>query len=214
MHRGGARDGKLEADAMSDQKFWQKRFSGGVDIRTVGRCDQSVMQNEKDYATAAEHFKHLVATDLIGRRGGVLDLGYGLGHYAKLCHEIGFSDYAGIDFVAPPGPPLGSGYSYRQGDIGQRFDLGRSFDLVLAIDVLFHITDEPRFEAALDNISRHCSGVAYVTGITHDRRIAPHVIHRSLDRFRRLGKLIEVSPWRDTAVMRFRACMDKDRGAQ
>lgn len=195
---------------MSDQNFWQKRFSGGVDIRAVGRRNLSVSQNEKDYATAAEQFRRFVEADLGGRRGSVLDLGYGLGHYAKICHELGFSDYTGVDFAAPHGPPLGPRYVYQQGDIGEVFDLRRTFDLVLAIDVLFHITDELRFDVALKNIRRHYSGVAYVTGIPYDRRIAAHVIHRSLDRFRCLGELIEVSPWRDTSIMRFRAPLSRE----
>lgn len=189
---------------MSDQKYWLKRFAGNVDIRTVGCRDRSAGQNEKDYATAADLFKRCVASDL-PKRSSILDLGYGLGHYAKLCHALGFTDYVGIDFAAPPGPPLGSSYVYRQGDVGQRFDLGRKFDLVIAIDVLFHITDDARFETALDNIRRHASGVMYVTGIPHDRRIAAHVVHRDVDRFQTLGELIAIEPWRDTSIMRFRS---------
>lgn len=188
---------------MSDQKFWQNRFAGCVDIRTVGCRDQSAAQNEKEYAIAAELFKRCVEIDL-PKRSSVLDLGYGLGHYAKLCHALGFTDYVGIDFAAPQGPSLGPRYVYRQGDVGQRFDLGRKFDLVIAIDVLFHITDDRRFEKALDNIRRHASAVMYVTGIPHDRCIAAHVVHRDLDRFRGLGSLIEILPWRDTTIMRFR----------
>lgn len=190
---------------MSDQKFWQNRFSRGADIRTVGRCDQSVDQNETDYATAADRFRRFVETDLGNKRGSVLDLGYGFGHYAKLCHELGFQEYVGVDFAAPHGPPLGSRYIYQQGDIGTSFDLGRSFDLVIAIDVLFHITDDLRFETALDNIHRHASGVVYVTGIPENKRIAAHVIHRDIDRFHRLGSLIAISDWRDTSIMRFKS---------
>lgn len=208
MHRGGARDGNVETVAVSDQKYWHKRFAGNVDICTVGCRDRSAAQNEKEYKAAAELFKSCVASDL-PKRSSVLDLGYGLGHYAKLCHVLGFTDYVGIDFAAPPGPPLGPSYVYRQGDIGQRFDLGRKFDLVLAIDVLFHVTDSTRFETALDNIRRHASGVMYVTGIPKDRRIAAHVVHRDVDRFQRLGDLIAIAPWRDTSIMRFRSSLKR-----
>lgn len=189
---------------MNDRKFWQHRFSGSVDIRTVSRRDQSVAQNETDYAAAAEQFKRFVEADLGTRRDAVLDLGYGLGHYAKICHELGFKDYVGIDFAAPHGPPLGPRYNYQQDDIGEPFDLGRTFDLVIALDVLFHVTDDTRFETALDNIQKHAASIAYVTGVPEDRRIAPHVIHRDISRFQKLGRLIAVVPWRDTSIMRFK----------
>lgn len=188
-----------------DHEFWQARFAAeGSGIRKVGRRDRSVAQNEHDYAIAAEDFKNYVKTDLAeSDRKSVLELGYGLGHYAKLCHALGFVDYTGLDFAAPPGPPLGPRYVYRNGDVGEPFDLGRTFDLVMVIDVLFHVTDDLRFEVALENIRRHASGVIYVTGIPNDHRIAAHVVHRDLGRFRSLGRLIAVTPWRDTAIMRF-----------
>ena len=188
----------------ADRTFWRNRYAAGVDIRTVGCRDLTVQQNESQYALAAEQFKTFVATDLGNRRESVLDLGYGLGHYAKVCHELAFADYVGVDFVASAGPSLGSRYAYQQGDIGETLDLGRTFDLVIAIDVLFHVTDDQRFETALQNIHRHASDVIYVTGIPEDRRIAAHVIHRDLKRFCGLGELIGVSPWRDTSIMRFR----------
>ena len=46
--------------------------------------------------------------------------------------------------------------------------------------------------------------VAYVTGVREDKRIAAHVVHRDISRFRKLGRLIAVVPWRDTAIMRFK----------
>ena len=195
----------------TDHKFWKSRFAAeGLGIRTVGRHDRSVEQNKSDYAIAAECFKTYVKTDIVeSDRKSALELGYGLGHYAKLCHSLGFVNYVGLDFAAPPGPPLGANYVYRQGDVGEHFDLGRTFDLVMAIDVLFHITDDLRFEVALENIRRHASGVIYVTGIPEDRRIAAHVVHRELDRFRSLGTLIGVSHWRDTSIMRFRVNSQK-----
>lgn len=188
-----------------DKKFWTNRYGKVRDIRVVGFLQKTATQNEREYAEAAKLFKNYVNADLPpAQRGSVLEIGYGLGHYARLCKELGFKSYTGIDFAAPPGPPLGRGYTYQKGDAGEPFDLRRKFDLVMAIDILFHITDEPRFEQALTNIKRHASRVIYVTGRTKPQRIAAHVLHRGGERFSRLGKLITVSPWRDTAISRYR----------
>lgn len=188
-----------------DAKFWTNRYSKVKDIRVVGFLQKSAAQNEKEYAQAAGLFRSYVNADLPpAQRGSVLEIGYGLGHYTRLCKELGFKSYVGIDFAAPPGPDLGPTYTYQKGDAGKPFDLKRKFDLVMAIDVLFHITDEPRFEQALENLKKHAGRVIYVTGRIRDQRIAAHVLHRDEKRFAKLGQRISVSKWRDTAISRYR----------
>lgn len=189
----------------ADEKFWTNRYGKVKDIRVVGFLQKTPAQNEKEYAEAAKLFRSYVNADLPpAQRGSVLEIGYGLGHYSRLCKELGFRSYTGIDFAAPPGPDLGPTYTYQKGDAGVPFDLKRKFDLVMAIDVLFHITDEARFEQALQNLKRHAAKVIYVTGRVKAQRIAAHVLHRDGKRFAKLGKLIAVSRWRDTAMSRYR----------
>ena len=199
----------LESDEnMNDKAFWAEKYRTTKGLRTVGFPHKSEAENAAEYAIGAKRFvEYLDADAPRDRRAAALEVGYGRGFYTQLLAKHGVKDYVGFDIAAPSGPPLGAGFSYRQGDAGVAFDLKRKFDIVMAIDILFHITDEKRFETALDNLRRHAKpgGVIFVTGRTAHERLAAHVIHRDLARYRqRLGVLIAVSPWRDTAFLRFR----------
>lgn len=193
---------------MDDKNFWRDKYRTTTGLRTVGFANKSEQENAREYALGATRFIEYLNSDLPRpQRRTAMELGYGRGFYTKLLKTSGFTRYIGLDIAAPHGPPLGPGFEYRMGDAGVPLDLKEQFDLVMAIDVLFHITDEPRFENALSNLQRHVrpGGVIYVTGRTTDQKLAAHVVHRDLTRFKRLGKLIAVSPWRDTAFLRFRA---------
>lgn len=193
---------------MNDKAFWQEKYRTTKGLQTVGFQNKSEAQNAQEYAIGAQRFIEYLDADVPkDRRGSALEIGYGRGFYTQLLAKQGVKDYVGFDIAAPSGPALGPGFSYRQADAGASFDLARKFDIAIAIDILFHITDESRFENALDNLRRHTKpgGVIYVTGRTKRENLAVHVIHRDLARYqKKLGTLIAVSPWRDTAFMRFR----------
>lgn len=196
---------------MDDRRFWQDHLKRFPDIRAVTFGSKTVAENEAIFRRAAAQFRSYVDEDLpsAGSRGSALEIGYGLGHFTRVKKDLGFRECTAVDFAAPPGPLLGPRYTYLRRDAGERWDLGRRFDLVTAIDVLFHITDDARFETALDNIRlhAHAGGVVYVTGRMEDRTFpdAPQVVCRSLERFRRLGTLIRLEPWRNNAIACFRA---------
>lgn len=200
-----------------DRAYWAARHREVPGIRAVGCRTKSDEENEREYATAAERLRFYIRRDLsLKERASVLDAGYGQGHHANVAASEGFQTYLGLDLAAPAPPPRATvprkGYAYRTAvDIGAPLHLGTRFDLVLALDVLFHITDEARFEAAIDNLRRHAARFVYVTGVFENplpnaptARTAPHVRHRPLQRFSRLGKLVAVCPWRDTHLARFR----------
>ena len=192
---------------MDDRRYWQKRHQTIGDLRVVGCANKSAAENAAEYTRAGARFLELVTIDLPhAARRTVLDIGYGLGHYARLCKTAGFEEYVGVDFAAPPGPDLGPRYTYQQADAGALLTLGRRFDLVIAIDVLFHLTDDRRFNTALDNIRTHTrpGGIVYATGRFQEARTASHVVHRGLERFTGLGELIAVESWRDTSIARIR----------
>lgn len=195
----------MTSRAKEDERFWSDRFTKWKDIRAVTFANKTVAANHATYVAAAVQLRKYTTTDLPGKRSSVLEIGYGLGHYTRVCKDVGFETYVGIDFAAPPGPDLGPQYRYLRHDIGLRLDLGRKFELVTAIDVLFHITDEARFEAALDNLQKHASKFIYVTGLMRDKRFknAPQVVCRDLSRFKRLGRLVRLKPWRDNSIACF-----------
>ena len=194
---------------MSDKAFWQGRYRTTTGLQTVGFHHKSEAENAQEYAVGAQRFVEYLDADVPrDRRHSALEVGYGRGFYTHLLAKHGVKDYLGFDIAAPSGPALGPGFAFRQGDAGAAMKLGRKFDITIAIDVLFHITDDARFDTALDNLRLHTKpgGVIYVTGRTKPQHLATHVIHRDLARYKKkLGILIAVSPWRDTAFMRFRA---------
>ena len=196
---------------MNDKAFWEEKYRTTTGLQTVGFQNKSEAQNAAEYAIGAKRFVEYLDADVPkDRRHSALELGYGRGFYTQLLAKHGVKDYVGFDIATPSSaiPKLGAGFSFRQGDAGAPFNLKRTFDISMAIDILFHITDEARFNNALDNLRKHTNpgGVIYVTGRTKHENLAAHVIHRDLARYQaRLGTLIAVSPWRDTAFMRFRA---------
>lgn len=193
---------------MSEQQqgFWVDRFKRVPGIRAVGHHKRSAAHNQTEYEKAADLFLQLVGEDLpeVEQRVSVLDVGFGLGHYARLCKEAGFQSYVGVDFASPPLPDLGPSYREVRGDFGKPLDLDQKFDLVLAIDVLYHITDRAEFDVAIENLRKHARHRIYVTGLMEERKGHSHCYNRGLDDLSRLGELIDVQPWRDNKIARFR----------
>jgi hypothetical protein len=195
---------------IDERKFWNARYGQtGTSILTVGRRDASVSRNELEYAQAIEQFKKMVTADFDDPRSiSVLDVGYGLGHYARALAQLGVRDYTGIDFASPAGPPelVAKGYEFRQrvDASDPDLDLGRRFDLIVVIDVIFHIVGTARFTQAVDNLRKHAGGMLYVTGLFEDRRLAPHVRHRAPARFGPLGPPLSMDVWRDNKIARFK----------
>lgn len=195
----------MTSRAKEDERFWTNRFAKLKDIRAVTYANKTIAANHAAYVDAATQLRNYIMADLPAKRSSVLEIGYGLGHYTQVCKDVGFESYVGIDFAAPPGPDLGTQYRYLKYDIGEPLDLGRKFELVTAIDVLFHITDEERFEVALDNLHNHASKFIYVTGRMRDQRFknSPQVVCRDLSRFKRLGRLVRLKSWRDNSIACF-----------
>jgi len=206
---GKASTAPTPSRGLDEKKFWGDRYEEtGTSILTVGRRDASVARNNEEYAKALWQFRGMVRKDFPDPAAiSVLDVGFGLGHYAKALAQLGVKEYVGIDFASSAAPPelLERGFEFRHGvDASQPgLDLGRTFDLVVVIDVMFHIVEEARFARAVENLKRHASGLLYITGLFQDRQLAPHVRHRSPPRFR-MGEPVSLDKWRDNKIARFR----------
>lgn len=192
---------------MSTQQknYWEARHKNVPGIRAVGHCSRTEAANQVQYKKAAEMFRRFVTEDFPDpvQRGSVLDVGYGQGHYAKLCKELGFQSYLGLDFAAPSLPDLGPEYKTTQVDFGTPQDFGQKFDLIICIDVLYHITDRSEFETAVQNLSKHAKHRIYITGLFEELKGYSHCHHRALDDFLGLGKVLEIQGWRDNKIARF-----------
>jgi SAM-dependent methyltransferase len=187
------------------KSYWQQRYIRHSDARAPGSLDLDDAANRQLVAVTQQHLGHLLHTDFAAPGdASVLDLGCGVGDYARAVERAGFGTYLGLDFAAPTPAGFRAGYTFAGADItAPDLDLSRTFSLVLLLDVAFHVIDDDSFARMIDNVRRHARGYVYVTGLFRDAVLAPHVRHRRLECFTELGMPLEVHPWRDTALIRF-----------
>jgi len=193
--------------AYDEKEFWGKRYHvHGSSIRAVGRVDLPEEVNVAHYKVAQRQLVELLTLHLGDlRKVSVLDVGFGLGHYARALHEAGVVEYCGIDLASTHHPQdlALNGFEFRHGvdvtDSG--LDLGRTFDVVIVLDVLFHIVEQARFDAAIRNICKHAKKKVVVTGLFEDKKLAEHVRHRGIGAFQALGRLSgALATWRDNRI--------------
>jgi SAM-dependent methyltransferase len=189
------------------KSYWQQRYARLSDARAPGSLDLDDDANRQLVAVTQRHLEHLLRTDFAAPRGAsVLDLGCGVGDYARAVERAGFGTYLGLDFAAPTPGGFRAGYAFADADItAPDLDLSRRFSLVLLLDVAFHVIDDDSFARMIDNVRRHAEGYVYITGLFRDAVLARHVRHRRLECFKELGSPVDLHPWRDTMLIRFDA---------
>jgi len=137
------------------REFWNDRLSRDFDERGTGETGMSLEYNQACYALRRDVLTRALAEDHIdpaARR--VLDVGCGTGFFTAYYLERG-AQVTGLD-IAPA-----SIERLRQRHPEARFvlsdvseaPLDEPYDLVNAMDVLYHITDEARWESAVTNLA-------------------------------------------------------------
>lgn len=140
--------------------FWERRLESdwtesGVGYKALGRAF-----NIWIYRVRAEAFRREVATlGLDLPRARVLDVGSGTGFYVHQWRALGAESITGSDLTQAAVDRLRRRFP---GDTFLRLDIADpgdvldddSFDVVSAMDMLFHITDDTRYRAALHHIGR------------------------------------------------------------
>jgi SAM-dependent methyltransferase len=140
--------------------FWERRLrddwtESGVGYKALGRAFNVWM-----YRVRAEVFDREVATlPLDWAASRVLDVGSGTGFYIRRWQALGAGSVVGCDLTRAAVERLRARFpdvEINQADLaepGDTFAPG-SFDAVSAMDMLFHITDDARYRAALRTIQR------------------------------------------------------------
>ncbi|HYI36552.1 MAG TPA: class I SAM-dependent methyltransferase [Thermoleophilaceae bacterium] len=125
------------------------------------------------------------------RPGSLLEAAVGVGAYAPLWADLGVGRWTGLD-ISPEAVadlerrfPQSTFLTADLADAGFASKLEEGgFDLVTAIDVLFHLTDDAQFAAALRNLAGQvrAGGLLVVTGVFlgSANQTAGHVRHRPL----------------------------------
>ncbi len=92
----------------------------------------------------------------------VLNVGCGWGYFEPVFDRLGAASVTGIDFVDAVVERLRRQrprYEYLAADITDPLPdalSGRTFDVVSAIDVLYHVVDDARFQVAVENLCQLC----------------------------------------------------------
>lgn len=140
--------------------FWEQRLrsdwtESGVGYKALGRAFNTWM-----YRVRAEGFRREIASlglDLAKAR--VLDVGSGTGFYVRQWRALGAESVTGSDLTEAAVERLRARFPH---DTFLRLDIAdpgdaleeSSYDVASAMDMLFHITDDTRYRAALRSIGR------------------------------------------------------------
>ncbi len=191
-------------------EFWEQRLSEQFDLRGTGETTMGVAYNRACYQLRREVLDAALAAagmDPRGRR--VLDVGCGTGFWTAYYLGRG-ADYTGIDIAPSSVRRLAERYpelQFLQADVSEAAIDG-PYDIVNVFDVLYHIVDEQKFEAALMRCARAVApgGLLLVTDQFEDTPgLAEHNRMRSLARFRAVldasGGAFEFTALRATHVL-------------
>lgn len=173
------------------REFWEQRLSEQFDLRGTGETGLSLAYNRACYALRREVLDRALAAAAFDPAGrSVLDVGCGTGFWTAYYVGRG-ARYTGIDLAPTSVRRLGERYPQARlllGDVSEA-PLGGPFDLVNVFDVLYHITDDGRWERAVRAVADAVApgGLLLVTDLfSEPRGLAEHNRMRPLARYRPL----------------------------
>jgi len=173
------------------QEFWEERLDAQFDLRGTGETGLSLAYNRACYQLRAEVLDACLARAGVSPRGRrVLDVGCGTGFWTAYYVARG-AIYTGVDIAQVSVDRLAArhpGQRFVRADVSDGVP-GGPYDLVNAFDVLYHITDDARWEAALRRLAGALApgGLLLVTDAFLDfGAIAEH------NRMRPLARYLEV----------------------
>lgn len=147
--------------------FWNELLSNSFDLRGVGHYRMSNEENLKMY----EEKKKILAGEM--QKAGVnitpdtsmVEIGIGVGYWTDYFNSLGVKEYLGNDIAEVSVTNLQKKYpqyKFLQGDISEVKLPENSFDTGVMIDVTQHITDDDRFNKAMDNLWKSLKSGAYL----------------------------------------------------
>ena len=170
------------------QEFWEQRLSEQFDLRGTGETTLSLAYNRACYTLRAEVLEDALrqaGATVRGKR--VLDVGCGTGFWTEFYTHRG-AHYTGLDIAQVSVDRLAERYPdqrFARADVSDGVP-GGPFDLVNVFDVLYHVTDDARWQAALRHLAGALApgGLLLVTDAFSDfGAIAEHNVMRPLARY-------------------------------
>lgn len=141
------------------ERYWDERLRSAWGLQGVGRLGFGRMYNEWQYRLRRDIFGQEVRRlGLSGSR--VLDVGSGTGFYLERWRELGAGDIRAVDISGEAVQRLTRSHPWSRpvrldisdADAVDVLEAG-SYDAISAMDVLFHITDDERYERAIANLA-------------------------------------------------------------
>lgn len=169
--------------------FWQSVLSAHPDLSGTGEPGLSLAYNRAMYRLREIVVTRTLAKEGVKLRGArVLDGGSGVGFWVNYYSRLG-ATVTGIELTEAGATLLRQRFPQArivQGDLAET-DPGGTFDLVNCMDVLYHITDDARWEAALRMLARAVEpgGVLLVSDVVGGWQgpLAAHCRPREISRY-------------------------------
>jgi SAM-dependent methyltransferase len=182
------------------RSFWEERLVDQFDLRGTGEPGLSLEYNRACYALRRFALdRALAGAGFDPKTQRVLDVGCGTGFFVEYYLERG-ARVTGLDLTDASVARLSARFPqarFIRADVADQ-PVGEEFDLVNVFDVFFHITEDPRWEAAMAHVAR---GVApggllvYTDVFAPPSKLAAHNRTRPLERHQalleRLGLRVE-----------------------
>jgi len=197
------------------RQFWEDRLRKQFDLRGTGETGLSLAYNRACYRLRRHVLDHALAEigfDPAGRR--VLDVGCGTGFFTSYYLERGAS-VTGLDITSASIENLREKFPSARfilSDVSEA-KLEEQYDLVNAFDVLYHITEDARWETALRNLAAAVApgGALLVTDVFSEReRLAEHNRMRPLSHYR---SILEAAGLTTVALHPTHVLLNRELGA-
>ncbi|MBI4992657.1 MAG: class I SAM-dependent methyltransferase [Candidatus Magasanikbacteria bacterium] len=175
------------------QKYWENRLREKYSLEGVGCLGFGEAYNKWLYRLRKASFiSELMKLKQDRLNSHLLDIDSGTGFYIKIFQSLDFKKIVGVDIAGQAITGLRKefpGLVFEQLDISQENAsdfLNDKFDVITAMDVLFHITDDRRYEQTIKNIYNLLKPDGYfifTDNFVHGEEIRfEHHVSRSLKR--------------------------------
>jgi 2-polyprenyl-3-methyl-5-hydroxy-6-metoxy-1,4-benzoquinol methylase len=148
-----------QKQAFDASAYWNKRYEA-IDASKSGHVDLPVEYNRWLYRRKQDHLAKAlskVGATLRGKR--LLEIAAGSGAWMDFWKAQGVADYMGIDLSERAIEGLKQRYpeerflQYDLNESGLERVLGTDYDCVSAIDVLYHVVDDQRFQVLMGELA-------------------------------------------------------------
>ncbi|MEO5940996.1 MAG: class I SAM-dependent methyltransferase [Candidatus Limnocylindrales bacterium] len=173
-------------------EFWEERLRRTFNLESVGYRILGLGFNNALYQQREVVFRRVIRRNHLHPAGkDIVELGPGTGFYVRLWRRAGVASLVGLDITEVACQRLSVLYPefrFVQSDISETWPVAdHSADIVTAFDVLFHIVDDDRFDAAIAEAARvlRPGGVLVVSDLfANGPQFAGfHQVSRTLERY-------------------------------